>query len=314
MSYDKFRNITIQQLEGLLALIEAGAFTRAAGKLFISQSALTKQIMNLEESAGTKLVNRGSAGIVLTPEGQILYDYAKRIIRLREDVRDRVERLKNQESGHIYVSASNVPATYILPRLLSHLRQAHPDIHVHMQMHDSEEALQIILNNQAEIGFIGKEISNKKIKAERLWKDKLVLAVPVDNPLAKQQAVTVEELAGVPFVMREHGSGTRYIIEDCLQRNFGTGLSKLNIVCEMGSAEAVKEAILSGLGVSIMSVFAVKRALAQGLLAIVDIKDCQMDRYFYLIYRKDFLLRKHHLRFLEVVKEYQPFPSPSSPG
>ena len=115
MSYDKFRNITIQQLEGLLALIEAGAFTRAAGKLFISQSALTKQIMNLEESAGTKLVNRGSAGIVLTPEGQILYDYAKRIIRLREDARDRVERLKNQESGHIYVSASNVPATYILP-------------------------------------------------------------------------------------------------------------------------------------------------------------------------------------------------------
>ena len=307
MSYDKFKNITIQQLEGLIALVEAGSFTKAAVKLFLSQSAVTKQIMNMEESAGTRLVNRCSTGITLMPEGQILYDYAKRIIRLREDAKDRVERLKNQESGHIYVSASNIPATYILPRLLSDLRQAYPDIHVHMQMHDSEEALQIILNNQAEIGLIGKEISNRKIAAERLWKDKLVLAVPADNPLAKQQAVTVEELAGMTFVVREQGSGTRHIIEDCLQGNFGTSLSQFNVLCEMGSNEAVKEAVLAGLGVSIMSIFSIKRELAQGLLTIVNITDCQMDRFFYLIYRKDFPLRRHHLRFLDVLKKYRPF-------
>jgi DNA-binding transcriptional LysR family regulator len=306
MSYDKFKNITIQQLEGLIALVEAGSFTRASGKLFLSQSALTKQIINMEESAGTRLVNRYSAGVTLTPEGRILYDYAKRIVRLREDVKDRVERLKNQESGHIYVSASNIPAVYILPGLLSDLRQACPDIRVHMQMYDSEEVLQIILNNQAEIGFIGKEISNRKIATERLWKDKLVLAVSADNPLAKRQAVTVDELAATPFVVREQGSGTRYIVEDCLQRNFGTGLSRFNVICEMGSSEAVKEAVLAGLGVSIVSIFSIKRELAQGLLAIVNITDCQMDRFFYIIYNKHFTLRKHHLRFLDVLKKYSP--------
>ncbi len=295
-------------MEGLVALAEAGNFTRAAAKLCITQSALTKQIMIMEDSAGTKLVNRSSTGAALTPEGQILYGYAKRVIGLREDARDRIERLKNQESGHVYVSASNIPATYILPRLLTDLSRAHPDMHVHMQMHDSEEALQIILNNQAEIGFIGKEISNRKITAKRLWKDQLALTVPGDHPLAKRQVVTVEELAGTPLVIREPGSGTRHIIEDCLKKKFGTGLSHFNVVCEMGSSESVKEAVLAGLGVSIMSVFSIKRELEQGLLTAVEITGCQMERYFYLIYRKDFRMREHHSRFLDVVKNYRPFP------
>jgi DNA-binding transcriptional LysR family regulator len=309
MSYDKFRNISIQQLEGLVALAESGNFTKAAGKLFITQSALTKQIMIMEDSAGTKLVNRSSGGAALTPEGRVLYDYAKRIIGLREDARDRIERLKNQESGHVYVSASNIPASYILPKLLTDLNRAHPDIHVHMQMHDSEEALQIILNSQAEIGFIGKEISNRKITAKRLWKDQLVLIVPGDHPHAKRPTVTVEELAKTPLVIREQGSGTRHIIEECLQKKFGSGLSQFNIVCEMGSSESVKEAVLAGLGVSIMSVFSIKRELEQGLLTAVEITGCQMERYFYLIYRKDFPLRRHHLCFLNVVNNYRPFPN-----
>lgn len=306
MSYDTFKNITLQQLESLIALVDAGSFTRASTKVFLSQSSLTKQIQNLEESAGTRLVNRGSLGISLTPEGQILYDYAKRVLRLREDARERVERLKNQESGHIYVSASTTPATYILPQLLTNLRRMHPDIKVHIQMHDSDETLQIILNNQAEIGLIGKETLNKKIVSEQLCKDELVLAMPVDHPFARQKSITIEDLAGTAFVMREHGSGTREMVEASLQRNFGKSLSQFQVMYEMGSSEAVKEAILAGLGISIISIFAVKRELSQGMLTTVDIAGCPMERYFYIIYRKNFPMRKHHRYFLEVAQGYQP--------
>jgi LysR family transcriptional regulator, transcriptional activator of the cysJI operon len=306
MSYDAFKNITIQQLESLVALLEAGSFTKAAAKLFISQSALTKQIKSMEASAGTTLVSRGSTGITLTAEGQILYDYAKRITRLLEDAKERVERLKNQESGHIYVSASTTPSTYILPHLLTQVQQKHPDIKLHIQMHDSDETTQCILNNQAEIGIIGKEVLNKKIISEPLCKDELVLAVPVHHPLAGQESITLKELAGTAFIAREHGSGTLDIVEKALQRHAGKSPPQFNVIAEMGSAEAVKEAILAGLGVSILSLFAVRRELSQGLITTVNIIDCPMERYFYIIYRKNFPFRKHHQHFLEVARSYQP--------
>jgi DNA-binding transcriptional LysR family regulator len=260
----------------------------------------------MEEAVGTRLVNRGSAGISLTPEGQVLYDYARRVIRLREEAKERVEQIRNQDSGHIYVAASTTPATYILPQLLKHLQQTYLDIRLHIKMQDSDEVLQMILNSQAEIGFVGKESSNKKIGIERLVKDKLVLVVPPQHPLAAQKSVTMAALARQPFVVREHGSGTRAILEGFLQQNYGDRLSTFNIVCEVGSTEAVKEAILAGLGVSILSAFAVQRELQQGLLRTVDVVDCVMERYFYLIYRKNFPFRKHHQHFLEVIRKTAP--------
>jgi len=290
-----------------MALIEAGSFTRAAAKLSLSQPSLTKQIQNLEEAVGSRLVNRGVTGISLTPEGQIIYDYAKRTLRLREDAKERVVRHKAQESGHIYVSASTIPATYVLPGLLSRLKHAYPDIRVHMQMHDSEETLQIVLNDQAEMGFIGKEAINKKLVVQRLWKDSLVLAVPASHPLSNRRAVKVEDLREIPFIIREKGSATRDIIEECLEKERHTSLSRFNVICEMGSSEAVKEAILTGLGVSILSVFAIKRELSQGLLTALHVSDCDMERYFYLVYKKQFPLMMYHKHFLEIVKRYSPF-------
>ncbi|MGA2332444.1 MAG: selenium metabolism-associated LysR family transcriptional regulator [Syntrophales bacterium] len=307
MNQDKFMDITIQQLEVLMALVEAGSFTRAAAKLSLSQPSLTKQIQNLEEAAGSRLVNRGVTGTSLTPEGQIIYDYTKRIIRLREDAKERVVRYKAQEAGHIYVSASTIPATYILPHLISRLKQTHRDIQIHMQMHDSEETLQTILNDQAEMGFIGKEPVNRKLVVQRLWKDHLVLVVPCDHPLAKQKTAKLEVLTKMPFIIREKGSATRDLIEECLQKQMSTSLSCFNVACEMGSSEAVKEAILAGLGVSILSSFAIKREISQGLLTALHVSNCNMERYFYLVYKKQFPLMIYHKHFLDLVKKYFPF-------
>jgi DNA-binding transcriptional LysR family regulator len=300
---NNFKNITLQQLEGLIALMEAGSYTRAATHLFLSQSTLTKQIQNMEDAAGTKFVNRGSAGISLTPEGRILYDYAKRLSRLRDEASDRIARLKDQDSGHIHIVASTTPATYILPQLLQQILPLHPDIRVHIQMHDSDEALQTVLSNQAEIGFIGKETANAKIVSTRLCRDKLLLIVSPQHRLARQPSVTIAELAREAFIVREHGSGTQAIFDDFLQQQGGQRLSRFNVICEMGSTEAVKEAILAGIGIAILSFFAVRRELEQGSLIAVEIADCSLERYFYIIYRRNFPLRKHHLLFLEGIKQ-----------
>jgi DNA-binding transcriptional LysR family regulator len=306
MNSSTFKNITLQQLEILAALVDAGSFTRAAEKVFLSQPSLTKQIQNLEEAAGTRLVSRGSAGVSLTPEGRILYGYSRRIIRLREDAKESITRLKGKESGRICICSSTIPATYILPGLLGHVKRSCPDMQVQIRMHDTEETIQTILNEDAELGFIGKEPSNKKLISERLWKDRLVLAVSADHTYATRGKISAKELEKLPFVVREPGSATRDIVESYLKKRIGAGFADLDVVCELGSSEAVKEAILAGLGVSILSAYAIRRELMQGLIKIVDISNLNMERNFFLIYKKNFPLMKYHLRFMDIVRQFQP--------
>jgi len=291
-------------MESLIYLVDEGSFSRAAKRVFLTQPSLTKHIKNLEEAVNAKIVNRENMGISLTPEGKILYDYARRILKLRDEAKEKILRIKENESGNIFVSASTIPATYILPHLLNKFKKFFPDIRAYIQANDSEETLGMILNNQAEIGFIGKKTLNKRLNVESLWKDTLVLAVPGDHPWRKKDYVTLDEVSKEPFIIREIGSATREILEEYLLKNTDKSLSRFNIVCEMGSSESVKEAIIAGLGASILSIHAIKRELKQGTLIEVPIQDCTIQRYFYLIYKKQLSLMHHHKLFLEFVKSY----------
>lgn len=305
MSYDQFRNITIQQMESLIFLVEEGSFSRAAKRVFLTQPSLTKHIKNLEEVVNAKIVNRENMGISLTTEGKILYDYARRMIKLRDEAKEKILRARDNESGNIFVSASTIPATYILPYLLNDFKNLFPDIRAYIQANDSEETLGMILNNQAEIGFIGKKTLNKRLSVEPLWKETLVLAIPEDHPWRKRKHVTLDEISKEPYIIRETGSATREIMEEYLLKNTAKSLSKFNIVCEMGSSESVKEAIIAGLGVSIISIHAIKRELKQRAIIAMPIQDCTIQRYFYLIYKKHLSLMHHHKLFLEFVKNYK---------
>ncbi len=305
MGRNCFRNITLQQMEALIRLVETGSFTHAAERMSLTQPTLTKHIRNLEDAVGARVVDRKNTGISLTPEGRILYDYARRITRLREDAREKIENLQTDEAGHIFLCASTIPATYLIPRFLGVLNKSDPEIRVHIQMGDSEETIQAILGDQAELGIVGKNSSDRRLKVETLWDDRLVLAVRVDHPWAKRSHVDLDEIAGAPFVLRERGSGTRSALEECLAMPGGRPLGSFNVTCEMGSSEAVKEAILAGLGVSVLSIHAMKRELAAGSLAAVPLEHCKIARRFYLIYRKQFRLMKHHRRFLATIKTYQ---------
>ncbi len=305
MTRDGFRNITLHQMEALIRLVETGSFTHAAERMALSQPTLTKHIRNLEDAVGAPLVDRKSRGISLTPEGRILYEYARRIARLREDAREKIANLKAYESGHIFLSASTIPATYIIPRFLGLLKKSDPEIRVHIQTGDSEETIQTILGDQAEMGIVGKRSPDRRLKVEPLWQDRLVLAVPAGHPWAKRSSVSMEEISAAPFVLRERGSGTRNALEECLAKRGRQPLASFNIACEMGSSEAVKEAVIAGLGVSVLSIHALEREVAQGILAAVPVEDCAIERRFYLITRKQFRPMKHHRRFLAGIRNFQ---------
>jgi DNA-binding transcriptional LysR family regulator len=309
MARNGLKNITIHQMEALIHLIEERSFSRAARKMFLSQPSLTKHIQNMEELLGIPLVNRESRSISLTPEGKILFDYARRFVKLREEAGEKILGAREMESGEITISASTIPATYILPWVLSGFRSLYPDIRLHVRTLDSEETIEAILNNRGDIGFIGKKPAGGRLEAEPLWKDRLVLAVPKDHRWQTAGRVKIQELLREPFIIRERGSGTREILERYFKEKKNISLSQFRIVAELGSSEAVKEAVVAGLGVSFLSVYAVGRELKTGDLTEIPLPGCRIERYFYLINRRQFGLMHHHRLFIDFVKRYQ-LPSP----
>ncbi|OPY13206.1 MAG: HTH-type transcriptional regulator CysL [Syntrophus sp. PtaB.Bin001] len=305
MAYENFKNITIQQLETLVALVEERSFSRASRKVFLTQPSLTKHIKNMEDILNVRLVNRERAGVTLTAEGKILYDYARKLLHLREEAGERLVRIQNDTAGVIDVQASTIPATYILPRVLGDFSNLHPDIRINVQMADSEESMDAIINQRSEIGIIGKKPLNQKLHSEILWEDRLVLAVPKGHHLAGRDMVSWAELLDEPFVIREKGSATREVFEHYLRNMFNWTLSRLRVVVELGSSEAVKEAVIAGLGISMISIHAVERELRSGLLCEVPVENCRIERSFYLIHRRHFALMRHHQIFLDFIRSHK---------
>ena len=306
MSIDRFKNMTIQQMEAIIALVEEGSFSRAAKRMLLTQPALTKNIKNAEDCLGSKVVQRSSLGVSMTPEGKILFDYARRVVKLRDEARERILALSKDTGGNIYLSASTIPATYILPRALSDFNKTNADIHIYIKTADSEEAMNMVLDNEVEMGVIGKKPLNKKLAAETLWKDRLALVASRNHAWCKKKSVTLPELLNELLVIREKGSATRELFESCLKKSKSISLAQFNICGELGSSEAIKEAVIAGWGVSVISIHAVSRELSQGLLCEIPIQGLTMERNFYLIYRRQFDFRSFHKTFIHYIKGYKP--------
>lgn len=305
MANDRLKNLTIQQMEALIALVEERSFSRAAKRMLLTQPALTKNIRNIEDRMVVKVVNRSNTGVSLTPEGKILYEYALRIVRLRKEAGEKIQQMHENTGGDIYVGASTIPATYILPKAMSELKKIHPDIRIFLKMEDSEEVMNMVLDHEVEIGCIGKEPLNRKLIAKPVWNDRLILIVPRHHRWIKKAAINISELLQEPFVLREKGSATRDVFETYLKENKSISLSQLNICGELGSSEAIKEAVIAGLGVSVISLYAVVRELAQKILFEIPIVSCRIEREFFLICLKQFDLRLHHKIFVDFLRNHK---------
>lgn len=305
MTEDWLKNLTFQQMEALILLVEERSFSRAAKRMLLTQPALTKNIRNLEDFLGAKVVHRSNAGVTLTPEGKILYDYAQRIVRLRREAASKIQQLHENSGGDIYLSASTIPATYILPRALSEFKKNHSDIRVFIKTEDSEEVMNMVLDREVEIGCIGKKPLNRKLIGQPVWDDRLILVVSRHHRWIKKGSIDVSEMMREPFVLREKGSATRDVFESYLKENKSISLSQLNVCGELGSSEAIKEAVIAGLGVSVLSGHAVTRELASRLLFEIPIEGCRIERKFHLIYLKQFEFRKAHRIFVNFLKDYR---------
>jgi len=273
------------RLQIFCKVVELKSFSKAASAVFLSQPTVSSHIKDLENYFECKLIDRLGREVVPTKAGQLLYGYATKMIALKETAEKALGEFQGKMRGRLTIGGSTIPGGYILPPLLGKFKQAYPEVTVTLIEGDTAGIIQDTLDGRVELGIVGAKAREARLVEEKIMDDEMFLMVPKGHKWADTGPVKVEDLAAEPFVMREPGSGTRKSIEQVLDES-GHWSRQLNVVAEMGSTEAVRQAIKAGVGVSILSECAVADELAAGSLRKVSIKGLSFKRAFYLIRHK----------------------------
>jgi DNA-binding transcriptional LysR family regulator len=258
------------------------SFRRAAEQLYLSQPAITHQIKALEELAGLPLFDRSGREITLTAAGAVLLKYAEQSRGVLEQAAVELASLRGQVSGTLRIAASTTIAQYILPPLLGSFLRLHPAVHVELESSNTESVADAISNGRASLGLVEGPPHAGQLRSEIWLEDELVLLVPPSHEWAGQRSTTIQQIAAVPLLMRERGSGTREVIETTLE-SAGLPARDLHIAIELNSTEAILGCIESGVGVGFVSRSSVQRQLAMGTLAIVPVTGLTIPRNLLLL-------------------------------
>ncbi len=292
----------MRRLEVFCRVLELGSFTKAAEVLPLSQPTVSEHIRTLEELVGEKLIDRLGREAVATPAGKILYQYARRILQLRDEAVQALKEHRGNLSGHLSLGAGTIPGTYILPKLIGFFKELHPSIQITLKISSSGIIAESVLDGTLELGLIGARWQDRRAELEEIFSDELVLAVFPEHPWAKLSSVNPNDIYEQPFVLREKGSGTRMVMSRILKEN-GIDPSRLHTVAEMGSTEAVRQALKARIGVSIISREAVAEDIERRVLVEVPIDGIRFPRPFYLIQRKNRQLSPLCMALVEFLRE-----------
>lgn len=273
------------QLHIFCKVVELKSFSKAGKAVHLSQPTISSHIRDLEEHFGCRLIDRLARQAVPTKSGELLYNYARRLISLRDEAETALAEFQGRIKGRLAIGGSTIPGTYILPRLVGAFTRSHPEVTIALTIGDTEKIIEETLNGLIEFGIVGAKSKDKRIAQEKLVEDEMCLIVPAGHPWADRKTIPPSGLLTEPFISRERGSGTLKSIQASLGRK-GVSMDAFNIVAEMGSTEAVCQGIKSGVGVSILSAIAVAEELQAGTLKALSIKGVDLKRAFYITTHK----------------------------
>ena len=274
------------------------SFTKAAEALHMTQPAVTFQIRQLEEHFNTRLFDRTHNRINLTDAGELVKKYADQIIALNHEMDNEVRTLTGDVQGPLIVGASTTIGEYFIPGILGAYQSSFPHVKVRLHVANTNAIINMVENNEIDIGIVEGPVNNKNLITEVVWDDELVAVSQTQHELASHNKVDAKALADHPFISREEGAGTREVVENHLiDKNID--LSQLDIIMEFGSPESIKSAVEAGLGISVLSIATMEKELALGSLAAIPL-DPPIRRPFSIVYQR----QKFRLRAMEEFLEF----------
>ncbi len=297
------RHTTFRQLEIFEAIARLGSFTRAAEELHLTQPTVSMQMKKLTDTVGAPLVEQVGKKVLLTEDGRELSQATREIFAILDRFTMSVAERQGLEKGRLKLMAITT-ASYFAPRLLGDFARQHPGIDVSLHVTNKEQVLASMADNLDDLYLLGTPPEEIDVVATPIMDNPIVVLAAPDHPLARKKHLTLRQLAQEPWIMREAGSGTRKAIERLFHQH---GL-EIRPRLELGSNEAIKQAILAGLGISALSGHAL--TLHQpGQFAVLDAEGFPIQRHWYAIYpagRQISVVARAFLDFLLSKRELAP--------
>jgi DNA-binding transcriptional LysR family regulator len=276
-------NVPLPHLTTFSQAAEMGSFTAAANALGLSQAAVSQRVHALEQAVDKALFERRGGRVLLTDAGRRLYDYAQQILDLHRQARRELSGIESPVLGDLELAASSIPGEHLLPALLSDFGRKYPHIRIRASVGNSAGVMGQLERGEVSLGLVGTIADNPHLAFHALASDRLVVVVAPNHRWSKQKQVTLKQLSAEPLVLREVGSGLRHCFERSLE-TAGRSICELRVVLELGSNEAIKEAVLRGVGVAVLSTYAVQRELTAGQLLALPVKDLNCNRSLFVVH------------------------------
>lgn len=292
--------MNLNQLKVYCEVVERNGFTRAAEALYLTQPAVSRQVRELERHYGVELFEQIGKRIFPTEAGNTLYNYAKQIFHTIDDLEVEINQLKGLKAGHLRIAATATAGTYLLPALLGHFKRHYPGVEVTLEIFNTQTQVEerLLEHQQLDLGITEQPVVEESLWSEAFDEEELVVIVGPDHHFAGRDEITVAEMKGERFILREPGSGTRALLDE----EFARVELKVKPVMELGSTAAVKEAVAAGLGMSIVSNKSLRLEIDAGVLKALRCPEMRLSRQIRYLYHKDRRLSKAASAFLDILK------------
>ncbi len=290
----RLRNVTLHQLRLFRSLGTHLSFTRVAEELHLTQPAVSIQIKRLEESVGLPLVEHMGKKLYLTDAGRELFEASRDVLERMRVLGEDMTGLEEGVRGPLHLAAITT-AKYFMPHLLGHFLRDYPAVEPRLTITNQARVVERLDNNLDDLVIMGTVPENMDLEAEFFLDNPLVVVAPPDHPLVGQKRIPLARIAEERFLSREPGSGTR----QARTRLFAQHGLVANTYMELGSSEAIKQAVMAGLGISVLSHHNLRLELESGLLAILDVEHFPLVRQWYAVHLKGKKLSHTTRRFLD---------------
>jgi DNA-binding transcriptional LysR family regulator len=278
---------------------QAGGISQGAERARVSQPAVSKQIKELEESLGVKLLERGARGSQLTDAGRLLADYAQRMAVVEQDAEQAIQQFCGLKRGRLALGASTTVGAYVLPGLLRLFHSRHPAVELGLEIANTRDIEALLLEGKVEAGLTEGISESPALTSTVFHRDDLVVIASPEHPLAHKKRVLARDLRAERLILREEGSGTRVVVERALQ---AAGV-EVSPVLSLAGTQAIKQAVAVGLGIAIVSRLTIALEQRFGLLVVVPVQDLVISRPLHLQQLRGRASSPAILEFLKLLKQ-----------
>jgi LysR family transcriptional regulator, transcriptional activator of the cysJI operon len=292
-----------EALKTFVTLAEVKNFTKTAELLLMSQPSVSLHIKNLEKEFQTQLFLRSPKFLKITPTGEILYDRAKQIITIYEQTKQDILEQHNIIKGELKIGASFTIGEYILPSLLIDLQKDYPDLELQVIIGNTEEIVQSVRLFQVDIGLIEGQTNEKELSVHPFLQDELFIISSNDHKLANKNDVTITDLQNQSWITRELGSGTGEYLNHVIRSN---GL-KVKSLLTISSNQGIKETVINGMGLSLLSRSVIERDVRHRNLSIIKLKNHSFNRTLSYVYSPIMADKKNVKTFISSLNKKFPF-------